>query len=189
MITDGGSTATALRDGLTVSVRPVRRDDRTKMLAFLRGLSEESRYMRFLSVCVDLEKEAALLTDVGEPDRFGLIATIGADGPIVGHVCCEGIGAARAESAVVVADEVRRRGLGTLLLTRIAAVGWGRGIRVFEGEVVPENHRLLACVRKSFPTTVRSGPGWMRVEFPTRPSRAREEIRPRRVGDELRPAA
>jgi GNAT superfamily N-acetyltransferase len=171
-----GKAAVALRDGLVVYVRPVRTDDRSKMLAFLRGLSDESRFMRFLSACVDLEKEASLLTEAREPDRFGLIATLGSDGPIIGHACYERIAANRAESAVVVADAVRRRGLGTLLLSRLARVASGRGISVFEGEVLPENHRLLACVRKSFPTTVRSGPGWMRVEFQTRP-------------DELRPAA
>jgi GNAT superfamily N-acetyltransferase len=141
------------------------------MLAFLRGLSTEARLMRFLSACVDLEAETDLLTDVREPDRVGLIATLGAGGPIVGHACYQRIGADRAEAAVVVADEVQGRGLGTLLLRKLATTAARHGIAVFEGEALPENHRLLALVRSSFLVTVRFGPGWVRLEFPTRPLR------------------
>ena len=158
------------------------------MLAFLRGLSKEARLMRFLSACVDLEKEAGLLSDVREPDRVGLIATLGADGPIVGHACYQRIAADRAEAAVVVADEVQGRGLGTLLLRELASTAARHGITVFEGEALPENHRLLALVRTSFLTTVRSGPGWVRLEVPTRPVRTLGEI-PTAGMDEERGAA
>jgi GNAT superfamily N-acetyltransferase len=158
-----------LCDGSAVCIRPLREADRPMVMSFLQGLSNESRFLRFFSPCVDLEKEADTLAAVEEPDRFGLVATAGPEGPIIGHACCALVGPARAESAVVVADEVQGRGLGGLLLTRLARAAFARGITVFEGEVLPENHRLLACVRKAFPVTIRSGPGWMHIEFPTGP--------------------
>jgi acetyltransferase len=163
-----------LRAALRVRVRHVRRADQPAMLAFLRRLSNESRLMRFLSACIDLEGEAKLLTDVREPDRVGLVATLGADRRFVGHACYQRIGADRAEAAVVVADEFQGCGLGTLLLRQLASIAARHGIAVFEGEALPENHRLLAWVRTSFLTTVRSGPGWVRLEFPTRPMRPGE---------------
>jgi hypothetical protein len=46
-----------LRDGLVVSIRRLRRADRPRVLEFLGGLSIESRFMRFLGACVDLERE------------------------------------------------------------------------------------------------------------------------------------
>jgi acetate---CoA ligase (ADP-forming) len=54
----------ALRDGSTVHVRPVRNDDAPAILAFLQGLSQESRYLRFFAGAVDLAKHATWAADV-----------------------------------------------------------------------------------------------------------------------------
>ncbi len=55
-----------------------------------------------------------------------------------------------------------------MLLRRLAESAAAKGIRVFEGYSAPENNAIVSCVR-SFPATVRSSPGWTRIEFPTRP--------------------
>jgi GNAT superfamily N-acetyltransferase len=72
-------------------------------------------------------------------------------------------GAATAEASVVVADSWQRRGLGSALLRWIAADSAARGIRTLVGEALP-NHRIEACMRKLFPTTVRFQDGWLRLE-------------------------
>ncbi len=156
-----------LPGGGLVRIVPALPSDRQRILRFLCGLSEESRYMRFLSAGVDLESESAILTDVDGVDRFALMAATPSGAEVIGHGCYERVDPFRAEAAVVVADAYRRRGIGTLLLTHLAEVAASHGIVTFDGLAVPENHAIVACVRKGFNGTVRSGDGWMRMTFPT----------------------
>jgi hypothetical protein len=44
----------ALRDGSIAHVRPIRTADEAQLLAFLRGLSDDDRRMRFFSLGNDL---------------------------------------------------------------------------------------------------------------------------------------
>ena len=71
-----------LRDGSTVLVRAVRPGDEQALLAFLRGLSDESRYFRFFSLGVDLARVAAEAAS-GLPGITTLVAERGVDGRIV----------------------------------------------------------------------------------------------------------
>jgi hypothetical protein len=48
----------ALRDGSIAHIRPIRAEDEPRLLAFLRGLSDEDRRMRFFSVSNDLSRTA-----------------------------------------------------------------------------------------------------------------------------------
>src|SRR6266540_3007330 len=75
----------ALRDGSTVHVRPVRRDDRDAILALFRDMSAESRWLRFFSGAVNLERVADSSVDVDYRDRYGLVATAGPEHRVVGH--------------------------------------------------------------------------------------------------------
>ena len=154
------------RGGLVRVVRATP-SDRLRVLTFLCGLSSESRFMRFLSAGVDLESEAAILTDVDGVDRFALLAATPSGSDVIGHACYERIDPLRAEAAVVVADGYRRRGIGTLLLTHLAEAAASHGIVTFEGLGVPENHAIVACIQRTFDGTVRSGDGWLRMTFAT----------------------
>ena len=49
----------ALRDGSTARVRPVEPGDEPALREFLNGLSEDSRWLRFFSLGVDLDRAAA----------------------------------------------------------------------------------------------------------------------------------
>ena len=73
----------ALRDGSTVHVRPTRAGDEAAILAFLGGLSEESRYFRFFSGAPNLKAAAhqAAISDLD--DRCSLIALVGTQPTIV----------------------------------------------------------------------------------------------------------
>jgi len=155
-----------LRKGSIVAIREVGPGDRSGLLAFLRGLCVDSRTSRFLAPCVDLERSAALLSDVDGFDRYGVLA-VDHDGAIVGHAGFARTGPGRAEAAVVVADSFRRRGLGSTLLHHIASAASERGIDSFVAEVLPDNAAIVSCIRRSFPLESRWVDGSRILEFPT----------------------
>ncbi len=159
-----------LRDGSTVHVRPVRPEDEARLLAFLRGLSEESRALRyFVPTTEAFLGEQARRETHGDPEqRFGLVATTGVEERIVGHAIFARRDADRAEVAVAVADEYQGKGIGTILVGYLAEAAAVRGIRVFEAEVMSANHRMLQLFRESgFPLEVNVKAGELHVRFPT----------------------
>src|SRR3990172_8650469 len=159
-----------LRDGRTVRVRPVRPEDEARYLAFLRALSEESRAMRYFVPTSEtfLAEEARRETHVDYEQRFGLVATTGVEERIVGHAIFARRDGDRAEVAVAVADEYQGKGIGTILVGSLAEPAAARGIRVFEAEVMPANHRMVQLFRESgFPLEVNVKAGELHVRFPT----------------------
>jgi RimJ/RimL family protein N-acetyltransferase len=144
---------TELRDGTPVLLRVVRPEDRERLREGFGRLSSESRYLRFMGRKTALsEAELTALTTLDGEDRFA----IGAARPGPDGEPGEGLGVARfvrvpgepdvAEAAITVVDEVQRRGLGSLLLRRLAAAARERGVRRFRGEILLRNdpmRRLL----------------------------------------------
>jgi acetyl coenzyme A synthetase (ADP forming)-like protein len=159
----------ALRDGSTVHVRPVRGDeDIERILVFLTGLSDESRYLRFFSGYPNLQGAAESSAQVDHVDRFGLLATVGTEGRVVGHAMYYRTKPGRAEVAFTVSDDYQGHGLGTILLGHLAEAASANGISVFEAQVLPQNHRMVEVFRESgFSVAMRSEPGAIVVEFPT----------------------
>jgi len=157
-----------LRDGSTVHVRPVRREDRGALADFFAALTADSRGFRFFSAAPNVDAEADRAVDVDYADSYGLIATRGEDGQPVGHSGYFRSSAGRAEVAFAVSDALQGRGLGTILLAHLAEVATDQGIDTFEAEVLPQNHRMIEVFRESgFPVEVSSVPGSIQVEFPT----------------------
>jgi GNAT superfamily N-acetyltransferase len=69
--------------------------------------------------------------------------------------------------AVEVADHLHGRGLGTILIQRLASVAEGRGITRFIAEVLPENRAMLSVFRDGFDAHLTLHDGTDAVEFPT----------------------
>jgi ribosomal protein S18 acetylase RimI-like enzyme len=70
--------------------------------------------------------------------------------------------------AFAVADELQGMGIATILLSRLAQAAEESGIRWFEAEVLPQNHRMLEVFRDSgFAVTTHSEPGVIHVWFRT----------------------
>lgn len=159
-----------LRDGSTVRLRPIRPDDEERLLSFFRTLSKSTRALRFFSATSDyfLAAEAKREVAVDYVRTFGLVATTGPEERFVGHALYVALDGDRAEVAFAVADDYQGRGLGTLLLGHLAVVAGANGIRVFEAEMIPDNHRMLEVFRESgFPIEVRASAGLLHVTFPT----------------------
>jgi GNAT superfamily N-acetyltransferase len=167
-----------LRDGSQVTLRPMTAADEPALRSFLAGLSPQARRLRFFSGAVDLTSAAhhAGATGAG---RYGLIAH-DEMGVLVAHALYIPLDHARAEVALEVADHLHDRGLGTLLIERLAAVAEQRGITHFVAEVLPENNAMLDVFRDGFDAHVAFREGTDTVELPTSAWRTASERFPER---------
>src|ERR1041385_6666595 len=157
-----------LRDGSTVRVREMHADDNDALYALFESLSEESRWLRFLSLASDSALVAEARRETNLDRTFGLIALSGPDQRVVGHAFYAGIDANRAEVAFTIADDFQGRGLGTILLGQLAEVAVVNGIQTFEAEVSAANHPMLHVFRESgFPIEVSASAGQLHVTLPT----------------------
>ncbi|HLE77145.1 MAG TPA: GNAT family N-acetyltransferase [bacterium] len=166
-----GRTDAVLRDGSTVSIRSLSPGDESALLAFLRGLSSESRAFRYFAGTGDsiLADTARTEAHADPSRRLNVIATTGDPERIVGHAVCVRVDSDRAEVAFAVADEYQGRGLGTILLGYLAEVTGRVGVSAFVAYVLPANHAMLDVFRNSgFPLDVVAGPGELVVTFPTK---------------------
>ncbi|MGH9577878.1 MAG: GNAT family N-acetyltransferase [Terriglobales bacterium] len=142
-----------LKGGRLVLIRPIHPQDETLVQSFVRGLSPRSRYFRFHNAIRELDPRMLhAATHVDYRRHMALIAEW-----FNGESETE-VGAARyavrgsdpataAEFAVAVADAWQRQGLARKLLERLIAVAAQRGVRRFVGDVLEDNHAMLALAR------------------------------------------
>ena len=157
-----------LRDGSTLSVRPIRLEDEAGLAHFFSALSMESRILRFFAPVANADASARRMVRVDYKSRYGLVAVAGLREEIVAHAMYVAIEPRKAELALAVADSYQGRGLGTILLGQLAEIAAAAGIDVFEAIVMPQNHTMLSMLRESgFPVHGRSEPGEVHAELPT----------------------
>ncbi|MBS1888034.1 MAG: GNAT family N-acetyltransferase [Actinobacteria bacterium] len=157
-----------LRDGSTVSLRPVRAADEPLLLDFFRSLDERSLAFRFFTGAPDLAMVARDLADVDQRQRFGLLAVRGEEPHPVGHGFFAAIDDDTVEIAFAVSPALQGHGLGSLLLAHLAERATEDGFTRMVADVLPENHAMVSMFRHSgFATEVRSEPGALVVEMPT----------------------
>jgi ribosomal protein S18 acetylase RimI-like enzyme len=142
-----------LNDGTKVHVRPIVPEDEPRLHEAVAAMSERTVYFRFFSPLKRLPDALAhRLAVVDYNDRFAIVATThkprGTE-RIVGVARYDRVaGTEIAETAVAVIDEFQRRGLGSALLTILARVARGHGIKTFTLIVLPENQQMLGLLRK-----------------------------------------
>jgi acetyltransferase len=133
-----------------IRIRPVVPTDDTALQAFYAGLSRDSRRTRFLGSTNGIgPNQSTYFCSPDHAHREGFVAVMGpVRGPatIVGHLCVEPDGPARAEVALAVANEHQGRGIGRQLVD--AAVVWarGEGLRTLTATMLADNpaiQRLL----------------------------------------------
>ena len=176
-----------LRDGTVAHLRVATPDDLPLLADLLRRLSPETRQRRFFGTLTEQaaagellragppEQALTLVVLTGQPERTRIVA--------VGSYVRDSREPETAEVAFLVDDDHRGRGLGTLLLERLALVAVRHGIRRFSGVVEPDNREMLEVFRESgFPMETRPGDGHVSVSLwvlPSRESVARAEMRDR----------
>jgi acetate---CoA ligase (ADP-forming) len=158
-----------LRDGSTLTIRPVRVEDATELGRFFTDLSLESRVFRFFAAVVNADSSIQRMVNVDYTSSYGLVALAGAKAQVVGHAMYVETEPRKAELALAVADAYQGRGLGTILLGQLAEAAAAASLDVLEAMVLPENHRMLQMLRESgFPVQTRSEPGEVHAELPTK---------------------
>jgi RimJ/RimL family protein N-acetyltransferase len=148
----------------SLALRPITPDDKDALVAGLGRLSERSVYQRFLSPKPRLSSsELRYLTEVDFVDHYALVAVLAdAPGVIVGVArwVRSTEDPAEAEAAIVIADDLQGRGVGSALGTELAASARALGVERFTASMLPSNvaaHRLFA--RISSQLTVAHHPG------------------------------
>jgi acetyl coenzyme A synthetase (ADP forming)-like protein len=157
----------ALSDGGTVHVRAIRPDDDAALLALYERMSEESLYLRFFSpVPPPSARQLDRLATVDHRERVALIAELGGDIVAVARYDCFPTGH-EAEVAFIVDDKLQGRGIGTLLLEQLAAIGREEGITRFVATTLPQNRRMLDVFSDAGYTVTRTfSEGAVEVSFP-----------------------
>lgn len=138
-----------LRDGRPAHVRPIRPQDGPALREFHGRLSDRTIYLRYFAPHPHLsDDDLERLTVVDHGDRVALVVTQLGEIIAVGRFDRLGEPGTRdhdaAEVAFVVRDDHQGRGIGSLLLEHLAAVGRECGIRRFVADVLPQNTRMIA---------------------------------------------
>lgn len=143
-----------LADGQPVVIRPIRPEDAALESAFIAGLSESSRYFRFMYAVkkltpemlvrftsIDYDREMALVGVIGEGQQERDEKMIAVARYVVkpDQVSCEMV--------IVVADAWVQRGIGYQLISRLIDIARNNGLRTMEAEVLADNRRILELAR------------------------------------------
>lgn len=138
----------SLRDGARVTIRPIRAQDIDIERAFVRGLSAESRYFRFLHTMRELDEPTlARLTNIDYDREMALVAVVCENGleMQVGVARYAVDGSSRScEFAVAVADNWQGKGIGLRLMRKLMHAARERGLETMEGWVLHGNQAMLA---------------------------------------------
>jgi acetyltransferase len=140
-----------LNDGTDIVIRPIRPEDAEIEAEFIRGLSKESKYFRFMNSVQELSQEMLVrFTQIDYHNEMALIA-VKSSGD---HE--EQIGVARyttnldkksCEFALVVSDQWRGRGIAHQLMGRLMQIARDRDLERMEGQVLGNNVKMLQLMK------------------------------------------
>jgi acetyltransferase len=146
-----------MKDGDTVTIRPIRPEDEPAMVRFHETLSERSVYLRYFHlmnleqrvqherltrICfIDYDREMALVAERRNP-ATGESEILGVGRMTKVH------GAREAEVAVLVSDKWHGRGLGKELLARLLLVGADEKLTKLTADILPDNRDVMRICEK-----------------------------------------
>lgn len=156
------------KEGLPLTIRPIRPEDEPLMVKFHRTLSESTVYMRYfhmlslgqrvsherlIRLCfIDYDRDMALVAVYQDPSTR--------DESILGVASLTKIhGVNEAEAALAVADAFQRRGVGTELLRRLIEAGHDERLDRITADVLGENYAMQRVCEKLGFTLTRSPGG------------------------------
>ncbi len=145
-----------LSDGTNIVIRPIRPEDAELEQAFVHELSEESRYFRFMNSIQELSQAMLVrFTQIDYSREIALIAVKESHGDEAAHQEVE-LGVARfatnpdgesCEFAIVIADNMHGKGLGSKLMTALMDAARERGLKIMQGEVLAQNSHMLKLMK------------------------------------------
>lgn len=168
----GSREIVTLRDGSSVTIRPIRPSDREGLAAGFARLSPDSRYRRFMVPMPELgDRELDYFTRVDHHDHEALLAIDPDSRDGVGVARFVRTGAGVAEPALTVADDWQGRGVGTALLSALVERARAEGIATFEAPVLATNSEAIHVLESLGPASRRQDGGVItfRIELPAAP--------------------
>lgn len=140
-----------LKDGTTVTIRPIRPEDAELEQEFTRQLSQQSKYFRFMESFQQLSPMMLVrLTQIDYDNEMALVATYQSEGRE------KMIGVVRysiksdnetAEFSLVVADSWHHKGVGTKLMHQISGIAKSKDVKTLVGTVLAINSEMLRLVQ------------------------------------------
>jgi acetyltransferase len=140
-----------LNDGTDIIIRPIRPEDADMEAKFVRELSTETKYFRFMNALQELSQE--MLVRFTQIDYHNEMALIAVRPDVSGE---EQIGVARyatnldqlsCEFALVVSDRWQSRGIAHILMQQLMEIARDRNLEKMQGQVLSSNTRMLDLVR------------------------------------------
>jgi len=146
-----------LKNGLAVTIRAVRPDDKGRFEEAFRNLETESVYTRFFRHKSELtDAELRTATEVDFEKSVALVVTLAsADGEetIIGggrYVQYDPPNASRsAEIAFTVEEDYQGQGIAGMVLRHLIRIAREKGVSRFEAEVLPRNKAMLTVLARS----------------------------------------
>jgi GNAT superfamily N-acetyltransferase len=170
-------------NGATLHLRPIRRDDAEKLVAFHAQVSSDSIYRRYFSLHPVLSaNEVKHFTQVDYVNRLAIVVEDGNELVAVGRYD-RYPESTTAEVAFLVRDDYQHLGLGHRLLEALAEAAWERGITNFSAETLSSNHDMMSVfLHSGFPVTTSSDFNEVSVRFSIDPD-AIDTPEPRSIFD------
>jgi len=175
-----------LRDGSTAQIRPARQEDCDALRDFFERLSPESRRQRFFTASIPRSDLLATLCDDSNPhSAYTLMVIRTEEGAprIVATGSYLAKNNSTAEVAFAVEDTMQGKGLGTLLLERLALLAVRHGFTRFWAVTHTDNQAMRAVFHESgFMVEEKLQGGEIEVDLsvvPSEASVARLEMRDR----------
>lgn len=136
-----------LSDGTSLTVRPIRPEDAVIEREFVNGLSDRSRYLRFMASLKEITPEMlSRFTQIDYDREMALIAVLpGEDNDrqiaVARYIMYpDGRGC---EFGIVVGDDWHHKGIATYLLQRLIDIARDRRLERMDGIVLRENRGML----------------------------------------------
>jgi acetyltransferase len=146
-------------DGLYYTIRPIQAEDADRLQAFMKALSEESRYFRFISALSELPPKMLIrYTQIDYDRELALVAVVGPDSSLDGSEAPADeriVGVVRyllnpdretCEFAVAIADGWQGKRLGSTLMRAIIEAARAKRLKRIEGFVLGSNSRMLGLM-------------------------------------------
>ena len=151
-------TIWVMKDGVEVEIRPICPDDEERMIKFHQGLSERSVYMRYfesLSLAARTAHSRLSRICFADPTLETVLVALARDQNseeqrilAVGRLS-KLSDPAKAEVALLVADESQGRGLGSELVRQLIRAARDQGITRIEAEMLRDNTAIQRVLKKS----------------------------------------
>lgn len=139
-----------LNDGTDIVIRPIRPEDAEIEAQFIRDLSPEAKYFRFMNSVQELSQEMLVrFTQIDYHNEMALIAVIhnGAGEEQIGVArYTTNLDKTSCEFALVVSDQWQSRGIAHHLMQNLMEVARDRDLERMEGQVLSNNTKMLELV-------------------------------------------